>query len=198
MSDSYLQSGRSNQKHETRNKILAGAAHFLNQGLRFNLDDIAKHTGISRATVYRYFSNSDILAAEAGLQVSTISSETILKPLESQSVESTIFGIQKYYNQLTFDNEQLFRKYLSAVLDPSNTNTKRGARRKTTLKMALAKSNIHPKDQDKLSNLITVFMGIEPIIVSKDVCGLNNTESQDLLKWGLELVLKGLQLTQDH
>lgn len=194
MSNAYLQSGRTNQKQETRSKILAGAAYFLNKGLSFNLDDIAKRTGISRATVYRYFSNSDILAAEAGLQVSTKSPKAILEPLDQQNLEATIYGIQHYYNQLTLDNEQLFRKYISAVLDPANTNSKRGARRKKTLKLALEKTDLNPKDQEKLSNLITLFMGVEPMIVTKDVCGLNDSDSLDLLQWGLNLVLAGLKL----
>ena len=66
-----LNSGRVSQKLETRNKILSSAQHYLNKGLEFNLEDIAEKTGISRATVYRYFSNIDILAAEAGLALST-------------------------------------------------------------------------------------------------------------------------------
>ena len=35
-------------------------------------------------------------------------------------------------------------------------------------------------------------MGMEPFIVTKDVCGLNNSDSSELLKWGVKLILKGL------
>lgn len=41
-------------------------------------------------------------------------------------------------------------------------------------------------------------MGIEPIIVTKDVCGLNNAESKELLKWGMELLLKGFSFEKKN
>ncbi|MEM1001750.1 MAG: helix-turn-helix domain-containing protein, partial [Bacteroidota bacterium] len=82
MKDSYLDKGRTNQKLETRNNILDSAQYFMQQNLEFNLEDIAKRTGISRATIYRYFSNTEILMAEAGLHISTKSPETICNNLE--------------------------------------------------------------------------------------------------------------------
>ena len=46
-------------------------------------------------------------------------------------------------------------------------------------------------ERKKLVNLLTILMGIEPLIVSKDVSGLNNEEFKELLNWGMELVLRG-------
>ena len=191
MKDDYIKTGRTNQKIETRSNILMNAQYFLNNGLEFNLEDIAKRSGISRATIYRYFSNVDILAAEAGLDVNTKKSETICKNLKGKTLEDKIVEIQDYYNTLALDHEKLFRKYISAVLDSSTPTPKRGARRKKTLQLVLESTNYTPKEKEDLSNLLTILMGIEPLIVTKDVCGLNNSESTKLLKWGLELLLKG-------
>jgi hypothetical protein len=33
-------------------------------------------------------------------------------------------------------------------------------------------------------------MGIEPFVVTKDVCLLNNKESKEVLNWGLEKILE--------
>ncbi|WP_461302899.1 TetR/AcrR family transcriptional regulator [Aureisphaera sp.] len=176
---------------ETRNKILASAQYFLNRGLEFNLEDIANRTGISRATVYRYFSNIDILAAEAGLDVSTKSPETICENLKGNNLENKIIEIQDYFNTLALDHENLFRKYLSAVLDSSTSSLKRGARRKKTLQLILEDTDYTQKEKEDLSNLLTIYMGIEPLIVTKDVCNLNNKESIELMKWGMKLLLKG-------
>lgn len=192
MNDNYLDSGRTNQKIETRRKILASAQYFLNKGLDFNLEDIAKKTGISRATVYRYFSNVDILAAEAALDISTISPETLCENLQGTRLQDKVLEIQTYYNTLTLDHENLFRKYLSAVLDPSHAPLKRGARRKRTLEMVLETTDFSPTEKEDLSNLFTIFMGMEPFIVTKDVCGLNNDESVHLLQWGMGLLFQGL------
>lgn len=192
MSNTYVDSGRTNQKLETRSKILLSAQYYLNNGLEFNLEDIAKKTGISRATVYRYFSNVDILAAEAALDVSTISPETVYQDLKGEEIQERVLEIQDYYNTLTLDNENLFRKYLSAVLDTTTPTAKRGARRKKTLALALEETNFTDKEKRDLANLLTLFMGMEPFIVTKDVCGLDNTESSELLKWGIRLLFRGL------
>ncbi|WP_111684572.1 TetR/AcrR family transcriptional regulator [Winogradskyella tangerina] len=197
MNKRNLNSGRVSQKLETRNKILASAQHYLNKGLEFNLEDIAEKTGISRATVYRYFSNIDILAAEAGLALSTESPENLFKNLKSNKTQDKILEIQDYYNKLALDHENLFRKYISAVLDSNSSNIKRGARRKMTLLMALEETNFTQKEKENLSNLLTIFMGIEPLIVTKDVCNLNNKESIELIKWGINLIFKGIEASKD-
>lgn len=191
MKDNYINSGRTNQKIETRGKMLISAQYFLNKGLAFNLEDIAKRTGVSRATIYRYFSNVDVLAAEAALDVSTKSPVTIFKNLHGKTIEDKVLEIQDYYNTLATNHEKLFRKYLSTVLDSGTSTQKRGARRKKTLQLILENTNYTSKEKRDLSNLLTILMGIEPLIVTKDVCGLSDDESFELLKWGMELLLKG-------
>lgn len=192
MNKKYVDSGRTNQKLETRSKILISAQYYLNNGMEFNLEDIAKRTGISRATIYRYFSNVDILAAEAGLDVSVKSPNTIYEGLEGKEIQEKVLEIQDYYNTLTLDNENLFRKYISAVLDTTTPTAERGARRKKTLQLVLQETNFTDQEKEKLSNLLTLFMGMEPYIVTKDVCGLDNEESSQLLQWGIYLIFKGL------
>ncbi|WP_276391815.1 TetR/AcrR family transcriptional regulator [Eudoraea chungangensis] len=196
MNKEYVNTGRTNQKLETRNKILASAQYFLNKGLVFNLEDIANKTGISRATIYRYFSNIDILAAEAALDVSTQSPETLYDNSKGKGIEDQILEIQDYYNTLTINHENLFRKYLSAILDSSSSSPKRGARRKKTLKLVLEDTDLTNREKEDLSNLLSIYMGMEPLIITKDVCGLNNKESMELMKWGMKLLLKGLRLSK--
>ncbi|MCW8980821.1 MAG: TetR/AcrR family transcriptional regulator [Altibacter sp.] len=197
MNKEYIRTGRTNQKLETRNIILKTAQIFLNKGLDFNLEDIAKEAGISRATVYRYFSNIDILAAEAGLDISTKDPNEIYEDLKGNDLEKKVLEIQHYYNRLAVDHEKLFRKYISAVLDANTSTPKRGARRKKTLELVLKDSNFSTEEKQKLSNLLTIFMGIEPLIVAKDVCGLNNTESMEIMEWGMKLLFKGLYSSKD-
>jgi len=192
MSKNYVNTGRTNQKLETRSKILVSAQYFLNNGLEFNLEDIAKRTGISRATVYRYFPNVDILAAEAGLDVSTKSPQTIFENLKGKNMEDKVLEIQDYFNTLAIDHEKLFRKYLSSVLGLNTSTPKRGARRKKTLQLLFEETNFTNKEKENLTNLFTLLMGIEPLVVTKDVCGLNNRESVELMKWGMKLLFKGL------
>ncbi len=50
-----------------------------------------------------------------------------------------------------------------------------------------------PKDQfENLINISALLMGIDSLIVTKDVCYLSNAESNKLLKWGIDMILKSL------
>ncbi|MEX0290041.1 MAG: TetR/AcrR family transcriptional regulator [Flavobacteriaceae bacterium] len=197
MKEKYITTGRTNQKQETRAKILESAKYFLNKGLQFNLEDIAKKTGISRATIYRYYSNVEILTNEAGLDISTKSPEYLHQNLVGENLEDQVLEVQHYYNTLTIEHEKVFRKYLSSVLASKSSEFKRGARRKKTLNLLMKNSNIPEKDKEDLINLLTILMGMEPFIVSKDVCGLNNQESLELLKRGALILLKGFEVGKE-
>lgn len=194
MNNEYLKKGRTNQKLETREKILSSAQNFMNNGKRFTLEDVAKMAGVSRATVYRYYSNIDVLSAEAGLNIKTKSPDSIYKSLQDLDIKDQLLGMQEYYNKLAIEHEAAFRNYLSIILSSDSQQNKRGARRTRTLQMALEETNLSKEEITNLRNLFTVLMGIEPLIVTKDVCGLNNNQSMDLLKWGMELILKGITL----
>lgn len=191
MSKEYFKSGRVNQKTETRDNILINAQYFINKGLEFTLEDVAKKSGVSRATIYRYYSNVEILANEATLDISTENPENIVQNIKGENLEEKILGIQNYYNSLAIKHENAFRRYLCTVLASNTPEMKRGARRKKTLQLAFENSNIDKNEKEKLINLLTILMGIEPLIVSKDVSGLNNNESIELMKWGMQLILKG-------
>ncbi len=189
MNKDYIHTGRANQKLETRNKILKAALSFINKGQSFNLEDVAKKSGVSRATIYRYYSNVEILAAEASIFVFTITPEEIIAKYKHKDIKKTILGIQDYFNQLTLNNENAFRKYLSIAIVANQTEIKRGARRKKALELALLDYKLTPKKKKELINILTLFMGIEPVIITKDVSSLTNEQSLNVLKKGLESVL---------
>lgn len=191
MKNDYINTGRTNQKQETRDKILKGAQYFINKGMAFSLQDVANKTGLSRATIYRYYSNVEVLAAEASLDIKTLSPEGIIKELEGKNLEEMILGIQDYFNTHATENENAFRKYLSFVIVSNPSEIKRGARRKKTLQLAFDKTSFADREKNDLMHLLTILMGIEPLIVTKDVSGLSNEESHKLLRWGMELILKG-------
>jgi AcrR family transcriptional regulator len=194
MKNEYLKKGRIKQKQETREKILSSTQELMGGGKKFTLEDVAEKAGISRATVYRYYSNIDVLSAEAGLDINTKSPADIYKNLEDAGISDKLLDVQEYYNDLALENEKAFRNYLSIVLTSDSQHNKRGARRNRTVKMVLDETNLTKKEIKDLQNLLTVLMGIEPLIVTKDVCGLNNEQSKKLLKWGMELLLRGLSI----
>lgn len=196
MKNDYLNKGRVNQKLETREKILNAAQYFLNEGTAYTLEQVAEKAGISRATIYRYYSSVEMLAAETILDMNVKTPEQLYDDIKELGLKEKLLGVQDYFNGFAQDNENAFRNYLSIVLSPDSPPIKRGGRRIRTLKMILNEAKLNKKDSKKLQVLLTILMGIEPLIVTKDVCGLNNKESTELLKWGMELILKGISIDQ--
>ena len=191
MNNKYLGTGRKNQKLKTREKILQSTQLLMEKGGNFTLEDVAKKAEISRATIYRYYSRIDILAAEAVLDLSTKSTEEILDEVRHLKLADAIIAIQEYYNNLTIDHEAGFRKYMSVVLNVEHSKKMRGARRKKTLKKLFKEKAKHlsAPERENLANVATVLMGIEAFVVTKDVCNLNNQKSKETLKWGMDQLL---------
>ncbi|MBT8184941.1 MAG: TetR/AcrR family transcriptional regulator [Eudoraea sp.] len=194
MSEQYISTGRKRQKRKTRKNILLSAQKLLASGNDFTLENVAADASISRATIYRYYSSVEVLSAEAGLDLNTKSPESVYRELDGLDLESVVLGVQNYFNHLALDNEPAFRKYLSVVLTSSADAGQRGARRIKTMELALSKnhSKLNKTELQNLSRIASVLMGIEPVIVSKDVCRLDNQESLELLNWGLKMLLRGI------
>ena len=198
MSKQYIDTGRKKQKLKTRNILLKTAQKLMAKGTNFSLEDVAKEAKVSRATIYRYYSNIDVLSAEAGLDLNTESPNAIYKKIQHLGTPEKIMAIQAYFNQLTVEHEAAFRKYLSIVLASDSPIAKRGARRPKTLELALAQKDLGLDEiqNQNLAHIATVLMGVEAFIAAKDVCGLSNVASRQTLQWGLEMVLKGALATK--
>lgn len=193
-----LDKGRVHQKLKTRVSILSAAKRLMKKSEKITLEDVAKEANISRATIYRYFSNIDLLIMEASLDIQHLSADQIKEETNELSLVERILFIQEHYNSLAQKNETGFRRYLSAALTESITNKKkvRGARRVESLKKSLEpfKARLPKEQYERLINIASVLMGIDALIVAKDVCGLNNDESSELLKWGIQMIVKGMEL----
>lgn len=194
MSEMSLDTGRSKQKQKTRAKILDATQKLLKKGQVHSLEEVAQTAGISRATIYRYFSNIDTLCSEAGLVIHTKSPVTLFQEFKHLTVIDRILFIQEYFNDLSLKNEMAFRNYLSIYLKEESLETKRstrGSRRVASLKLALIplKNQLDVETYNRIIAISTSLMGIEPLISAKDVCELNNEEAKETLKWGLEIIL---------
>ena len=90
-----------------------------------------------------------------------------------------------------------FRRYLSAVLSESVISKKqlRGARRVKSLNKVLEpyEEKLSKDTIKKLISVSSILMGIDSIIVCKDICKLSNNETENTLKWAIEMILKGIE-----
>lgn len=191
-----LEKGRINQKIKTRTRILNAAKSLMSEDKKITLEEVALKAEVARATIYRYFPNIDLLYTEASLDIHFSSPKELFEEVKNMSLDQRLIHIQAYYNRMAQDHELIFRRYLSATLIESLGSNKkiRGARRVEAMSLALAssKNKISKENLDHLKNAATILMGIESVIVAKDVCGLSDEKTNETLKWALEMILKGL------
>ncbi|SEI39295.1 transcriptional regulator, TetR family [Dyadobacter koreensis] len=200
MKKKQIDSGRIKQKRETRNGILKAAQELLETNPTFSLEDVARHMGISRATIYRYYSNIDLLYTEATLSFRVKQPADFIEEVKELSLLETLTFVQRYYNHLAQLHENSYRRYMSIVLSESLKEPKsgplRGARRPATLEVVLEpyEKKIGKENIARLKHIVTVLSGIEPMIANKDVNGLSSEQSDRLLAWALEMIVKGMGL----
>lgn len=191
-----LTTGRIQQKARTRTKILDSAKEMMHKKASLTLEDVAKEASISRATIYRYYANIDLLITEASLDIHHKSPDELVQEVDKMPLEDRIYYIQAHYNELAQKHELVFRRYLSAVLSESITSKEklRGARRVKSLIKALEpfKKKFDTETFQNLISAASVLMGIDSVIVCKDVCDLNNKQTNNTLHWALKMILKGI------
>jgi len=193
-----LQKGRVNQKKKTRLRILSAAKSLMSEKKKISLEEVALKAKVARATIYRYFPNIDLLFTEASLDIHFLSPEELFEEVKGMSLDQRLIYIQNYYNTMAQKHELIFRRYLSATLIEAMESDKkiRGARRVKAMSLALesSKKKLSKNDLDHLKNVSTILMGIESIIVAKDVCRLSDKKTNETLNWALEMILKGMQI----
>jgi AcrR family transcriptional regulator len=106
-----LHKGRIKQKLNTRSNILDAAKRLLDKNIDFSIDDVAREVGFSRATVYRYYSDVELLKLETLLDFQTKISIRDLEVMQGGSLTDSVFQIQDYFNKLAQNNEPAFRMY---------------------------------------------------------------------------------------
>ena len=195
----HLETGRKEQKLNTRSKILMAAHEVLQKGKDLSMESVAAEANISRATIYRYYSNVDSLSTELILHLNIPNTGNMVEELRDKKVGAALLSIQNTYLDFILNNEVAARKFLGAVLSSSDPKLVRGKNRLNTLQSYFDSKGLE-WDKEKIEKLIHVavlLMGIESVIVSKDVCGLDNAKTKENLKWGLEMMLKGMISSKD-
>ena len=194
MKSNYVDTGRRKQKLKTHYKIFDAAQVLMNKGDTLTLEKVAKEANISRATIYRYYSNIETLTAELALSIQDEDPERFALENKDLSIEELIFKIQNHYLDFTFRNEATFRKFLGSLLTSETGKNKRAGRRIIALEkvLSLKKNNLSDRDKNHLINIASLFMGVEALILTKDVCNLNDEEAKESLQWGLRMLLNSV------
>lgn len=193
--------GRDRQKARTRAALVEAA-----QRLRRASNDVptvaeaAEAAGVSRATAYRYFPTQDALEVElAGVTPAVAATEAALAALDTDDAERRLLLLLDAFNPIAVAEETEFRRALLVYLDTWLRSRRTGdeapavreGRRMRWLDQALAPLGELDDDlRRRLQAALALTLGMDSLVVMKDVCGLDDDEALDVLRWTAIAILR--------
>ena len=184
--------GRPNQKRRTRKDLLEAAARLVRESGRPSLDDVAEAALVSRATAYRYFPRIEALLLEASIHVAAPDAAV----LDDASPIDPIDRLQKVdaaFDDMIRENEAPLRLMLARILErsvrgdaPSDLPARQN-RRLPLIEAALdpARPGLDPAAFEKLVSALSIVIGTESFVVTKDVLQLADAEAREVRRWAI-------------
>ncbi|MBP2485045.1 TetR/AcrR family transcriptional regulator [Rhizobium leguminosarum] len=185
---------RVNQKRRTRVELLRAAREIIEKGGHPSVAEVADLAGISRATAYRYFSTPDEIIREAVLDgvADVIKIPPARNDMGDAEVGHRLDDLVSQIFKMVIDNEGVFRALLgsSAV---GQAQVRRGGRRIAWLKEAMSplQATMPPKNFQRLVHALSLAVGIEALVVMRDICELEPQEAEKVLRWTAKTLLAG-------
>jgi len=173
---------RKSQKTRTRTALVSAASDLVQAGKQPTVSEAAQAADISRATAYRYFPTQEMLLAEVALFSAG-------GPL-SLEVDGTVplpEAIGQFVRRVgiwAYENETALRTLLRLSLDPQ-TGVRRPGHRRDWISDALApvRKRLKPELYNNLARSLTLTLGIDPVVVMKDIARASREEALTTLEW---------------
>jgi AcrR family transcriptional regulator len=192
---------RLNQKARTRQAIVDAGRRLLGRGITPTVAQAATEAHVSRATAYRYFPTHDALLVEiTGVTPAVVPVEDLVGNLESDDVEERLLTLFDRFNPIVISEETRMRRALLVYLDTwfraqgdqnAVTGTVREGRRMRWLDEVLRPVSDLPGDEyRRLRAALALTLGIDSIVIMKDVCGLNDHDGLEVLRWAAATLLR--------
>lgn len=187
---------RANQKARTRGAIVEAAGQLIARGQRPTVAEAAEAALVSRATAYRYFPTQESLWLEAAA-VSPVTEpiERALVAMPQSDPALRLAMTTSLANAMFREHEttmrMALRSYLDAWLDADRKAGNQGhgeireGRRTRWIENAIGPvlSRMDPDKAERLRCALSLTIGIEALVVLRDVCRLSPEEAGAVLDW---------------
>ena len=189
---------RINQKARTRADLLASAAALIRDGKRPTVEEAALAAGISKRTAYRYFTSQQHLLADAALETLRPRMDALMTSVaEPGDVHMRVRALAVALRRLAEEYDAELREMIRASLDRGATPAtadaprQRGGRRLDWIRTALepVREVLPEASFQRLTDALAVCLGIDALLVLRDICGLSGEESEGVMVWMAEAVL---------
>jgi AcrR family transcriptional regulator len=181
----------SNVRRRTRGAMIEAASRLVRGGASPSVSEVADAAGVSRATAYRYLPTQESLLAEVIVPSleAALAAEALLEDLEGRSAATFETMWSSYVA-----NEATYRTVLRRGLErPPGESVERGEgtgsiradRRVRWVRNALAPAR-ERMDEASFERLVAAMcpcVGIESLVVLRDVCGLEAGEAEEVACW---------------
>lgn len=189
------EAGRVAQRNRTRNVIVDATMRLMAEGKTPSMADIAQAAEVSRRTIYMYFPTLEQLLLDATLGALT---QHAIDPVVDESetdVTARVEKLSRRANALAGETMHLGRALIRLTVEgeePSAGGPRRGYRRIEWIERALApvRKQLSRKDFDRLVSALSALMGWEPLIVLKDIRGLEQKDAEEALAFAARAVVQ--------
>lgn len=182
----------------TRRLMLETAIRLMQSGHTPSVSDVSEAAEVSRATAYRYF------PSQAALVQAVV--DEALGPIlawnsPSNDAEVRVKDLMEMSLPRIVEFEATFRAALKLSLDQwarrqagtlgEETPFSRGHRVELLQKAAEPlRETLGPEEFERLVQGLSLVLGIESIVVLKDICGLDAPQIEELLSWAGEAMIR--------
>jgi AcrR family transcriptional regulator len=196
--------GRAAQRNRTRKAIIEAAMRLLETGGTPSVAEIAAEAEVSRRTVYMYFPTLEQLLIDATLgALSGRRIDIAIADLAGNDPVARVEELCRVLSRHTAETMQLGRALIRLTVEgdePAAGGPRRGYRRVQWIEKALApmRSRLRKNDFEQLVSALCVLIGWEPMIVLKDVRGLDQKAAEDVLAFAVGAVVEKALAAAHH
>lgn len=162
------------------------------------MEEAALAAGVSKRTAYRYFTSQEHLLADAALETLRPRIDALMRSVAaSNDVHARVRALAVELRRLAEEHDAELREMIRASLDrapvpPGDAAPRqRGGRRLDWIRLALApvQNQLSTSGFAAATNALAVCLGIDALIVLRDICGLSGETAEHLMVWMADAVL---------
>jgi AcrR family transcriptional regulator len=192
--------GRMKQKRRTRAALIAAAEELVQAGHTPTVAQVAEKAEVAKSTAYRYFPSQEILLAEVFL-VKTVAPDqpaVYAAARISGTGAERLDSVVKADHAFVIKHEHAFRAALRVMIAPDAAQLRgkalprRPANRLRYLAEALApyREQLSSEQMERLVMALAMCVGMESILVMKDICGLSEAAAKSVKLWATAALLR--------